>query len=50
MTESSRWHCPRGVALVRVADMNVCLPFDLIWKKDNTSPLLQKFVAQVAAT
>lgn len=49
MTESSRWHCPRGVALVRVADMNVRLPFDLIWRKDNTSPLLHKFVAQVEA-
>ncbi len=45
--ETVRWHCPRGVALVPVADMNVRLPFNLIWKKDNTSPLLQKFVAQV---
>ena len=45
--ETVRWHCPRGVALVPVADMNVRLSFNLIWKKDNTSPLLQKFVAQV---
>ena len=45
--ETVRWHCPRGVALVPVVDMNVRLPFNLIWKKDNTSPLLQKFVAQV---
>jgi len=45
--ETLRWHCPRGVALVPVADMNVRLPFDLIWRKDNTSPLLQKFVAKV---
>ena len=45
--ETVRWHCPRGVALVPVADMNVRLPFSLIWKKENTSPLLQKFVAQV---
>jgi hypothetical protein len=29
--------------------MNVRLPFNLIWKKDNPSPLLQKFVAQVEA-
>jgi DNA-binding transcriptional LysR family regulator len=49
MTESSRWYCPRGVALVRVADMNVRLRFDLIWRKDNTSPLLQRFVAEVEA-
>jgi len=47
--EAVRWHCPRGIALVRVADMNVRLPFSLVWKKDNTAPLLQKFVAQVAS-
>lgn len=50
MTESTRWHCPRGIALLPVVDMNVRLPFNLIWKKDNSSPLLQKFVAQVQAT
>ena len=29
--------------------MNVALAFNLIWKKDNSSPLLQTFVAQVGA-
>lgn len=47
--ETLRWHCPRGIALVPVVDMKVRLPFDLIWRKDNTSPLLEKFVAQVTA-
>jgi len=47
--EGVRWHCPRGIALVRVIDMNVRLPFGLIWKKYNTAPLLQKFVAQVTS-
>jgi len=47
MTESTRWHCPRGIVLLPVVDMNVRLPFNLIWKKDNSSPLLKKFVAQV---
>jgi DNA-binding transcriptional LysR family regulator len=47
--ESVRWHCPRGVVLLPVVDMNLILPFDLVWKKDNTSPLLQKFVAQAAS-
>jgi len=47
--ETVRWHCPRGVVLVPVVDMNVTLPFNLIWKKDNSSPLLQAFVAQVQA-
>lgn len=48
--ETVRWHCPRGIVLVPVVDMNVRLPFHLIWKKDNSSPLLQKFVAQVEAS
>ena len=47
LTESTRWHCPRGVALIPVADMNVRLPFNLIWKKGNSSPLLKAFVAHV---
>jgi DNA-binding transcriptional LysR family regulator len=50
MTESTRWHCPRGIVLLPVVDMNVRLPFNLIWKKDNSSPLLQKFLVQVQAT
>ena len=49
VNESVRWNCPRGIVLVPVVDMNVRLPFSLIWKKDNTSPLLQKFVAQVTS-
>ena len=47
LTESTRWHCPRGVVLLPVVDMNVRLPFNVIWKKDNASPLLQKFLALV---
>ena len=50
MTESTRWHCPRGIVLLPVVDMNVRLPFNLIWKKDNSSRLLQKFLVQVQAT
>jgi DNA-binding transcriptional LysR family regulator len=49
VNESTRWHCPRGVVLLAVVDLNVRLPFSLIWKKDNSSPLLLKFVAQVEA-
>jgi hypothetical protein len=50
LTESIRWHCPRGVVMLPVVDMKVRLPFNVIWKKDNSLPLLQKFVAQVQAT
>jgi hypothetical protein len=35
--------------LLPVMDMNVRLAFNLIWKKDNSSPLLQTFVARVEA-
>jgi len=45
--ETVRWHCPQGIVLLQVVDMKVRLPFNLIWKKDNTLPLLKKFVAQV---
>ncbi len=47
--ETVRWHCPRGIVLLPVVDMDVRLQFNLIWKKDNSSPLLQRFVAQVEA-
>ena len=47
--EAVRWHCPRGIALVPVVNMKVRMPFNLIWKKGDSSPLLQKFVAQVKA-
>jgi DNA-binding transcriptional LysR family regulator len=47
LNESTRWQCPRGIALLPVVDMNVRLPFGLIWKKDNESPLLQELLAQV---
>jgi len=30
-----------------VTDLNVTLPFALIWRKDNNSPLLAKFTADV---
>jgi len=31
----------RGIVLLPVVDMNVRLPFSLMWKKDNSSRLLQ---------
>ena len=40
---------PRGIVLLPVVDMDVRLSFNLIWKKDNSSRLLQRFVAQVEA-
>jgi hypothetical protein len=32
---------------ITAADHHVRLSFNLIWKKDNSAPLVQKFVVQV---
>src|SRR6185503_2853587 len=47
VSSASRWRCPPGVALLSVTDLNVTLPFALIWRRDNDSPLLAKFTADV---
>src|SRR5262249_11419866 len=49
VSSATRWRCPEGVVLLPVADLNLPLPFALIWRKDNRSPLLAKFVADVRA-
>ena len=47
VSDSTRWRCPEGVVLLPVTDLNLQLPFALVWRKDNASPLLEKFVAEV---
>jgi DNA-binding transcriptional LysR family regulator len=49
VSETARWQCPRGVTLLSIADLDFPLPFFLIWRKDDPSALLQRFVAQVEA-
>jgi DNA-binding transcriptional LysR family regulator len=49
VSDSTKWQCPKGIALVPIVDLKVPVVFSLIWRKDNKSPLLQKFVAQVGA-
>jgi DNA-binding transcriptional LysR family regulator len=44
---TARWRCPKSVVLLRVTDLKLPLPLTLAWRKDNTSPLLAKFVADV---
>ena len=44
VSDSARWQCPRGVALLPIVDLKVLVPFSLIWRKDNRSPLLQRFL------
>src|SRR6266481_1180261 len=47
VSSATRWRCPERVALLPVTDLKLPLPFALIWRKDNASPLLEKFVADV---
>jgi DNA-binding transcriptional LysR family regulator len=47
VNSAARWRCPPGVVLLPVTDLNVAFPFSLMWRKDNRSPLLAKFVADV---
>lgn len=47
VSSATRWRCPESVVLVPVKDLKLALPFALTWRKDNSSPLLAKFVADV---
>src|SRR5215470_13683574 len=47
VSDATRWRCPSGVVLLPVSDLNLPLPFALIWRKDNASPLLEQFVGDV---
>jgi DNA-binding transcriptional LysR family regulator len=47
VTSATRWRCPESVVLLPVVDLKLALPFTLVWRRDNASPLLTKFVADV---
>jgi DNA-binding transcriptional LysR family regulator len=47
VSDATRWRCPKGVALRPVVDMHLPIAFSLVWRKDNASPLLARFVADV---
>lgn len=47
VSSATRWRCPESVVLVSVADLKLPLPFALVWRKDNDSPLLARFVENV---
>ena len=44
---TARWRCPKSVVITSVVDLNVPLLLALAWRKDNESPLLASFVAEV---
>jgi len=47
VSSATQWRCPQGVVLLPITDLNLPLPFALVWRKDNTSPLVARFVADV---
>jgi len=47
VNENARWRCPQGVVVLPVMDLNLRLPLALVWRTDNVSPLLAKFIADV---
>jgi DNA-binding transcriptional LysR family regulator len=49
VVETARWRCPDGVAISTVADLKLSLPLALVWRKDNLSPLLARFVTEVGS-
>jgi DNA-binding transcriptional LysR family regulator len=44
---SARWRCPGTVAILPVVDLNLPLRLALAWRRDNTSPVLARFIAEV---
>lgn len=47
VSDAARWRCPQSVTLLPVKDLHVSLPLVLAWRKDNTSTLLARFIADV---
>jgi DNA-binding transcriptional LysR family regulator len=44
---TARWRCPDSVVILSVVDLNMPLPLALVWRRDNTSPLLANFIDEV---
>ena len=49
VVETARCRCPDRVAILKVADLKLSLPLALVWRKDNLSPLLSRFVTDVGS-
>ena len=44
---SARWRCPQNVVILPVADLTATVRLALTWRRDNASPLLERFIAEV---
>jgi DNA-binding transcriptional LysR family regulator len=42
--ETAGWRRPEGGVIMPVIDLNVQVPLELVWRKENRSPLLARFV------
>jgi len=47
VSDAIRWRCPEGVVILSAVDLDVPFPLSLVWRKNNISPLLAKFVSDV---
>jgi DNA-binding transcriptional LysR family regulator len=44
---SARWRCPLTVVILPVVDLKMLVRLALAWRRDNTSPLLARFIDEV---
>src|SRR5258708_3270302 len=44
---TARWRCPETVVVLPVVDLKMPLTLALAWRRDNASPLLATFIANV---
>jgi DNA-binding transcriptional LysR family regulator len=44
---TARWRCPENVVILSIVDLNMPMALALAWRKDNTSPLLARFIGEV---
>jgi DNA-binding transcriptional LysR family regulator len=47
VTDATRWRCPRNGVLRKVVDLRLPIAVSLVWRRNNTSPLLARFVTEV---
>jgi hypothetical protein len=47
---TARWRCPETVVVLPVVDLTMPLTLGLVWRRDNTSPLLANFIDDVYQT
>ena len=47
VSDATRWRRPQDVVLRPVGDLHLPIAFSLVWRKDNASPLLARFVTDV---